>query len=89
MRKHAGEKRDLLYTRQQLERAETYDDLWNATQQEMLFGGKIHGYDRMYWGKKILGWSATYQQAVDTMVAIHDRYPLAGRDPNTYTGILG
>ncbi len=88
MRKHAGDKRDPLYTRRQLESAETYDELWNATQKEMLLRGKIHGYYRMYWGKKILEWSATYQEAVDTMVAIHDRYALDGRDPNTYTGIL-
>jgi deoxyribodipyrimidine photo-lyase len=88
MRKHAGDKRDPLYTRQQLESAETYDELWNATQKEMLLRGKIHGYYRMYWGKKILEWSATYHEAVDTMVAIHDRYALDGRDPNTYTGIL-
>jgi len=88
MNRHAGDRRDPLYSRQQLERAETYDDLWNATQKEMLLRGKIHGYYRMYWGKKILEWSATYQEAVDTMVAIHDRYALDGRDPNTYTGIL-
>jgi deoxyribodipyrimidine photo-lyase len=88
MSRHAGDKRDPLYSRQQLERAETYDELWNATQKEMLLRGKIHGYYRMYWGKKILEWSATYQEAVDTMVAIHDRYALDGRDPNTYTGIL-
>jgi deoxyribodipyrimidine photo-lyase len=88
MRKHAGDPRDPLYTRQQLEQAETYDELWNATQKEMLLRGKIHGYYRMYWGKKILEWSATYQEAVDTMVAIHDRYALDGRDPNTYVGIL-
>ncbi len=88
MRKHASDLRDPLYTRQQLENAETYDELWNATQKEMLLRGKIHGYYRMYWGKKILEWSATYQEAVDTMVAIHDRYALDGRDPNTYVGIL-
>jgi deoxyribodipyrimidine photo-lyase len=88
MRQHASDRRDPLYTRQQLEQAETYDELWNATQKEMRLRGKIHGYYRMYWGKKILEWSATYQEAVDTMVAIHDRYALDGRDPNTYTGIL-
>ncbi len=88
MRKHEGDPRDPLYTPQQLEAAETYDQLWNATQKEMRLRGKIHGYYRMYWGKKILEWSRTYQEAVDTMVDIHGKYALDGRDPNTFTNIL-
>jgi deoxyribodipyrimidine photo-lyase len=88
MRKHANDKRDPAYTPAQLERAETYDELWNATQKEMLFRGKIHGYYRMYWGKKILEWSRTYQEAVDIMIDMHGRYALDGRDPNTYTNVL-
>ncbi len=57
LRKHAKDKRDPIYTRDQFERAETHDDLWNATQRELLRDGKIHGYYRMYWGKKIIEWS--------------------------------
>ena len=86
--KHANDPRDPSFTRDQLERGETYDTLWNATQREMLVRGKIHGYYRMYWGKKIVEWSPTPQDAVDTMVYLHDRYAIDGRDPNTYTGVL-
>jgi deoxyribodipyrimidine photo-lyase len=88
MKKHAHDKRDPSYTRKQLESAETYDDLWNATQKEMRLRGKIQGYYRMYWGKKIIEWSPTYQEALDTMIYIHGRYALDGRDPNTFTNIL-
>lgn len=88
MRKHAKDKRSPKFNQEQLELAETYDPLWNATQKELLLRGSIHGYYRMYWGKKIVEWSATYQQAVDAMVYLHDRYSLDGRDPNTYTNIL-
>jgi deoxyribodipyrimidine photo-lyase len=88
MKKHAHDKRDPSYTRKQLESAETYDELWNATQKEILLRGKIHGYYRMYWGKKIIEWSPTYQEALDTMIYIHGRYALDGRDPNTATNIL-
>lgn len=88
MAKHAGDLRDPVYTNEQMERAETYDALWNATQRELLLRGKIHGYYRMYWGKKIMEWSAGYQQALDLMIYLHDRYALDGRDPNTYTNIL-
>jgi deoxyribodipyrimidine photo-lyase len=54
----------------------------------MLRHGKIHGYYRMYWGKKVIEWSRTYQEALETMLYIHDRWALDGRDPNTYTNIL-
>jgi len=86
--KHAGDQRDPVYTREQFERAATHDALWNATQTELLTRGVIHGYYRMYWGKKILEWSATPGEALATMIYLHDRYALDGRDPNTYTNIL-
>lgn len=88
LRKHDGDARAFVYTRDQFERAATHDALWNATQQEMLRDGKIHGYYRMYWGKKIIEWSPTHQDALDTMIYLHDKYALDGRDPNTYTNIL-
>lgn len=88
MRQHADDPRDPQFTPRQMEQAATYDPLWNATQKELLLRGKIHGYYRMYWGKKIIEWSATYQEALTTMIDLHDRYALDGRDPNTYTNIL-
>lgn len=88
LRKHAADHRAPNYTRQHFERAETHDALWNACQKELLLRGKIHGYYRMYWGKKIIEWSPTCQDALETMVYLHDRYALDGRDPNTYTNIL-
>lgn len=88
LNKHAKDKREYLYTREQFDRAATHDDLWNACQRELLRDGMIHGYYRMYWGKKILEWSRTPQDALDTMIFLNDRYALDGRDPNTYTNIL-
>jgi deoxyribodipyrimidine photo-lyase len=86
--KHARDRRDPAYTRGQFESAATHDALWNATQTELLTRGVIHGYYRMYWGKKIMEWSPTHEDALATMIYLHDRYALDGRDPNTYTNIL-
>ena len=88
LQNHAGDRRDPVYTCEQFERAATHDALWNATQTELLTRGVIHGYYRMYWGKKILEWSATPEEALATMIYLHDRYALNGRDPNTYSNIL-
>jgi deoxyribodipyrimidine photo-lyase len=88
MREHARDQRDPVYTATQLENAETHDELWNATQREMLSAGTIHGYYRMYWGKKIIEWMASYQQAAKLMIDLHEKYALDGRDPNTFTNIL-
>jgi deoxyribodipyrimidine photo-lyase len=86
--KHARDKRDPTYTRSQLECARTHDPLWNAAQKELLLTGKIHGYYRMYWGKKIIEWSPTPEEALAIALYLNDRYALDGRDPNSVTNIL-
>jgi deoxyribodipyrimidine photo-lyase len=88
LQKHARDKRDPVYSPDQFEQARTHDPLWNAAQKELLARGKIHGYYRMYWGKKIIEWSPTPEQALKTMIYLNDRYALDGRDPNGYTNIL-
>jgi deoxyribodipyrimidine photo-lyase len=88
MAKHAKDIRPFLYTPAQFENADTHDALWNAVQKELLLRGTIHGYYRMYWGKKIIEWSPTYEQALRVMIHLHDVYALDGRDPNTYANIL-
>ena len=84
---HAGDARPQRYSLQQLERAETYDELWNAAQREMVETGWMHNYMRMYWGKKILEWAPDPATAFDWAVMLNDRYELDGRDPNGYAGI--
>lgn len=39
--------------RAQLEAGKTHDELWNASQLEMVHYGKMHGFMRMYWAKKV------------------------------------
>jgi len=87
LREHAGDKRDPQYTLEQLERAETYDELWNAAQTQMLKMGWMHNYLRMYWAKKILEWAPNPALAWEWAVILNDKYELDGRDPNGYSGI--
>jgi deoxyribodipyrimidine photo-lyase len=84
---HAKDERAFLYSKDQLEQAKTHDPLWNAAQNEMVNTGKMHGYMRMYWAKKILEWTKTPEQAMEIAVFLNDKYSLDGRDPNGYAGI--
>ena len=84
---HRPDPREYLYTLEQFEQSRTHDDLWNAAQQEMVQKGKMHGYLRMYWAKKILEWTHSPEEALQFAINLNDRYELDGRDPNGYTGI--
>ncbi len=84
---HARDSRPYLYSTDEFEHARTHDPLWNAAQKEMVLSGRMHGYLRMYWAKKILEWSPDPATAFQTALFLNDRYELDGRDPNGYTGV--
>ena len=84
---HADDERPSVYTLEQFEAAETHDDLWNAAQRQLVQEGIIHNYLRMLWGKKILHWSESPQEAFRIMVHLNNKYATDGRDPNSYSGI--
>ncbi len=87
LRVHQKDKRPYLYTLEELEKAKTHDPYWNAAQQEMVITGKMHGYMRMYWGKKILEWSKTPEEAFRIALYLNNKYELDGRDPNGFAGV--
>lgn len=84
---HAADPREPRYTPQQLEDAETDDPYWNAAMEEMRHAGYMHNYMRMYWGKKILEWSATPQEAYRTTLHLNNTYFLDGRDANSFANV--
>jgi deoxyribodipyrimidine photo-lyase len=85
--RHSADRREYSYRFHEFESARTHDRYWNAAQREMVLTGKMHGYMRMYWGKKILEWSETPKEAYQTALALNNRYELDGRDPNGYAGV--
>ena len=86
LEEHARDRREYLYRVEELKRGKTHDDLWNAAQLEMVRRGKMHGYLRMYWAKKILEWTESPAEALRTVIYLNDRHELDGRDPNGYAG---
>lgn len=84
---HRKDEREFVYTFKQFENAKTHEDLWNAAQKELILKGKMHGYMRMYWAKKILEWTKSPEDALKIAIYLNDKYELDGRDSNGYAGI--
>ncbi|NNC29008.1 deoxyribodipyrimidine photolyase [Longimicrobium terrae] len=88
LKKHAGDPRPHLFSREQLELGHSYDRLWNATQGQLRAEGRIHNYLRILWGKRFLEWTRTPREAVEMMLHINNRWALDGRNPNSASGIF-
>jgi deoxyribodipyrimidine photo-lyase len=85
---HAKDPRPVIYSLDQLAASQTHDEIWNAAQCELVATGTMQNYLRMLWGKKILQWTQTPQQALEFLLELNNRYALDGRDPNSYSGIF-
>lgn len=69
-----------------MENSKTHDDLWNACQNQMIITGKMHGFLRMYWAKKLLEWTETPEIALEWANYLNNKYSIDGCDPNGYVG---
>jgi deoxyribodipyrimidine photo-lyase len=88
LEKHRRDERTHVYCLEHFESARTHDALWNAAQRQLVCEGRIHNYLRMLWGKKVLEWSRSPQEALSTLIQLNNKYALDGRDPNSYSGIF-
>ena len=88
LKDHLKDKREHIYSEEQFEKAKTHDDLWNAAQKQMVREGKMHGFLRMYWAKKILEWTKNPEDALAIAIKLNDKYNYDGRDPNGYVGCM-
>ena len=87
MQDHQDDRREYLYTEDDYVAFKTHDPYFNAAMKEMVLTGYMHNYMRMYWAKKIIEWSATYEEAYTTILTLNNRYFIDGSDPNSYTGV--
>ncbi|KAK9538927.1 hypothetical protein VZT92_004068 [Zoarces viviparus] len=88
LKDHAKDKRPYVYSREQLENSKTHDKLWNGAQYQMVTEGKMHGFLRMYWAKKILEWTSSPEEALSIALYLNDRYELDGQDSNGFVGCM-
>lgn len=85
---HRGDPRPRVFDIETLSRGKTGDALWDAAQTSLVVHGELHNNLRMTWGKALVGWSATPEQAQARLVELNHRYALDGRDPNSYGGLF-
>ncbi|MEO8275729.1 MAG: deoxyribodipyrimidine photo-lyase [Thermoanaerobaculia bacterium] len=88
LRRHAPDARSPVYSLADLEAGRTYDALWNAAQRQLAETGEMHNYLRMLWGKKVLEWSESPREAVESLIHLNNKYAIDGRNPNSYSGIF-
>jgi len=87
LEKHKSDEREKVYTKEELENAETDDPYWNKAMTTMKERGYLHNHMRMYWGKQILLYTNTPEYAHRVALELNNKYFLDGRDPNSYTNI--
>ncbi|MDC7125262.1 MAG: deoxyribodipyrimidine photo-lyase [Spirochaetales bacterium] len=83
---HSTDVRSYVYDFDEFDQAKTHEALWNAAQNQLKKSGRIYGYLRMYWAKKILEWSKDPESAMRIAVGLNDKYAIDGNDPNGYAG---
>ncbi len=88
LEEHEDDEREYLYSLDELNDGETHDAYWNAAMKEMRETGYMHNYMRMYWGKKILEWSPSPEEAHRRILHLNNKYFLDGRDPNSFSNVL-
>lgn len=88
LNEHRNDERPWIYSSIEFEKALTHDNAWNAAQKELIVRGKMHGYMRMYWAKKMLEWSTSPEEALSTAIYLNDKYAIDGRDTNGYVGCM-
>ena len=87
LNKHLDDERKYIYKIEDFENGKTHDKYWNSAQLEMVYTGKMHGYMRMYWAKKILEWSKNPEEAYKITIYLNNKYFIDGRDANGYAGV--
>ncbi|RLN74689.1 hypothetical protein BBJ28_00003167 [Nothophytophthora sp. Chile5] len=87
LEEHADDPREQLYSRRELEAAQTGDAFWNAAQRELATTGKMHGYMRMYWAKKLLEWTRSPAEGFHAALVLNNKYALDAPDANSYAGV--
>ncbi|KAL3285344.1 hypothetical protein HHI36_019452 [Cryptolaemus montrouzieri] len=85
---HRTDKRNFIYTPEQFEKALTHDPIWNSAQIQLVTEGKLHGYMRMYWCKKMLEWTESPEKAIEIGLYLNDKYSIDGSDPNGFVGVM-
>ena len=81
---HASDRRPRQLSLQQLASAASGDDYWDAAQRSLIVNGELHNNIRMTWGKAVLQWTRSPEDAYAALVYLNDHFALDGQAPPSY-----
>lgn len=84
---HRGDERDHLYAYDELRGGRTHDRAWNACMAQVREEGFLHNHLRMYWGKQVVMWTASPEQAFAWLLRLNNEHFLDGRSPSAYANV--
>jgi len=84
---HRGDERSYLYSYDDLLHGRTHDRAWNACQAQVREEGFLHNHLRMYWGKQVITWTESPEQAFGWLLRLNNEHFLDGRSPNAYANV--
>ncbi len=87
LRAHAGDPR-AARSWERLASAQTGDALWDLAQRSLVMHGELHNNLRMTWGKALVGWTRSPEDAISMLFDLNNRFALDGADPASYGGLL-
>jgi photolyase PhrII len=87
LRAHADDIR-AVHSWERLASGRTGDDLWDLAQRSLAMHGELHNNLRMTWGKALVGWTRSPEEAIRALYDLNNRFALDGADPASYGGLL-
>jgi photolyase PhrII len=88
LEEHARDPRPFAPSFATLSRGTTGERLWDLAQASLVRHGELHNNVRMTWGKAIVEWAPSPEDALRWLVELNHRYALDGCDPSSYGGLL-
>ncbi|MDD5083729.1 MAG: deoxyribodipyrimidine photo-lyase [Candidatus Moranbacteria bacterium] len=85
--RHRDDMREHTYSKRMLEQCKTHDKLWNSIQREFALSGRIFGWARIYWAKRLLEWTRSPEEAIRIAITLTEKYGISGWDTSSYLNI--
>lgn len=85
---HAGDLRQSIPL-EKLRNGDSGNAAWDGMQRYLTQTGELHNNARMGWGKAVIKWTRSPEEALEVLLDLNNRFALDGHSPPSYGGLLG